>query len=167
MTTLTEGQKAPAFKAKDQNGNLVALSAFKGQKLVLYFYPEDDTPTCTIQACNLRDNIGLLKKNGFTVLGVSPDEEKKHKKFEAKYQLPFTLISDPDHTIIDNYGVWGEKQLYGRHYKGLHRTTFVIDEKGIIRKIFLKPKSKQHAEEIIDAWQAAYPSVAKEVVKKA
>ncbi|MCW3088979.1 MAG: thioredoxin-dependent thiol peroxidase [Ferruginibacter sp.] len=151
MTTLTEGQKAPAFKAKDQNGNLVSLSDFKGQKVVLYFYPEDDTPTCTIQACNLRDNFGLLKKNGFIVLGVSPDEEKKHKKFEAKYQLPFTLISDPSHTIIDKYGVWGEKQLYGRHYLGLHRTTFVIDEKGIIKKIFLKPKSKQHAEEIIKA----------------
>ncbi len=152
MTHLTEGTKAPAFKGKDQNGKTIALSDFKGKKVVLYFYPEDDTPTCTVQACNFRDNFGLLKKNGFIVLGVSPDEEKKHKKFEAKYDLPFTLIADADHTIIDKYGVWGEKQLYGRTYMGLHRTTFLIDEKGAIRKIFLKPKSKKHTEEILKAW---------------
>lgn len=151
-THLTEGAKAPAFKGKDQNGNPVALADYKGQKVILFFYPEDDTPTCTIQACNLRDNFSLLKKNGFVVLGVSPDEEKKHKKFEAKYDLPFTLIADVDHTIIDKYGVWGEKQLYGRNYMGLHRTTFLIDEKGIIRKIFTRPKNKQHAEEIVKAW---------------
>jgi thioredoxin-dependent peroxiredoxin len=152
MTHLTEGKKAPAFKAKDQNGKPVSLADYKGKKVVLYFYPEDDTPTCTIQACNLRDNFGLLKKEGFNVLGVSPDEEKKHKKFEAKYDLPFTLIADADHKIIDSYGVWGEKQMYGRTYMGLHRTTFLIDEKGVIRKIFLKPKSKQHTEEILKAW---------------
>lgn len=152
MTSLTEGTKAPAFKGKDQNGKPVSLAGYKGKKLVLYFYPEDDTPTCTVQACNLRDNFGLLRKAGFEVLGVSPDEEKKHKKFEAKYSLPFTLIADPDHAIIDKYGVWGEKQLYGRKYMGLHRTTFLIDEKGIIRKIFLKPRSKQHTEEILKAW---------------
>lgn len=152
MTTLTEGRKAPAFKAKDQNGKAVSLSDYKGKKVVLYFYPEDGTPTCTVQACNLRDNFGLLKQNGFTVLGVSPDQVAKHKKFETKFELPFTLIADPEHTIIDTYGVWGEKQLYGRTYMGLHRTTFLIDEKGIIKKIFLKPKSKQHAEEIIKAW---------------
>lgn len=154
MTILTEGNKAPAFKAKDQNGETVSLADYKGKKIVLYFYPEDDTPTCTVQACNLRDNFSLLKKEGFVVLGVSPDEPKKHKKFETKYDLPFTLIADPEHTIIDKYGVWGEKQLYGRHYMGLHRTTFLIDEKGIIRKIFLKPKSKQHTEEILKAWAA-------------
>ena len=153
MTHLTEGKKAPVFKSKDQNGNAVSLAGYKGQKIVLYFYPEDDTPTCTIQACNLRDNFSLLKKHGFVVLGVSPDEEKKHKKFETKYDLPFTLIADADHTIIDKYGVWGPKQLYGRTYMGLHRTTFLIDEKGIVKKIFLKPKSKQHAEEILKAWQ--------------
>jgi len=152
MTHLTEGIKAPAFKAKDQNADAVSLADFKGKKVVLYFYPEDDTPTCTIQACNLRDNYSLLKKNGFVVLGVSPDEEKKHKKFEAKYSLPFTLVADAGHKIIDKYGVWGEKQLYGRTYMGLHRTTFLIDEKGIIRKIFLRPKNKNHAEEIIQAW---------------
>jgi peroxiredoxin Q/BCP len=153
MTHLTEEKKAPAFKGKDQNGKPVSLADFKGKKVVLYFYPEDDTPTCTAQACNLRDNFGLLKKQGFIVLGVSPDEEKKHKKFEAKYDLPFTLIADADHTIIDKYGVWGEKQLYGRTYMGLHRTTFLIDEKGIVKKIFLKPKSKSHTEEILQAWQ--------------
>ena len=152
MTHLTEGTKAPAFKGKDQNGKTVSLADYKGKKIVLYFYPEDDTPTCTVQACNLRDNFGLLKKNGFIVLGVSPDEEKKHKKFEAKYDLPFTLIADADHTIIDKYGIWGEKQMYGRTYMGLHRTTFLIDEKGVIRKIFLKPKSKHHTEEILKAW---------------
>jgi thioredoxin-dependent peroxiredoxin len=152
MTHLTEGKKAPAFKGKDQDGKLVSLADLKGKKVVLYFYPEDDTPTCTVQACNLRDNFGLLKKKGIIVLGVSPDEEKKHKKFEAKYGLPFTLIADTGHTIIEKYGVWGEKQLYGRTYMGLHRTTFLIDEKGMIRKIFLKPKSKAHTEEIIHAW---------------
>jgi len=153
MVTLQEGDKAPAFKGKDQNGNPVSLADYKGKKLVLYFYPEDDTPTCTVQACNLRDNYGLLKKEGFEVLGVSPDEEKKHKKFEAKYNLPFTLLADPEHKIIDKYGVWDEKQLYGRKYMGILRTTFLVDEKGIIRKIFLRPKNKQHAEEIVAAWK--------------
>ncbi len=152
MTTLTEGQKAPAFKGPDQNGNPVSLAGHKGEKIVLYFYPQDNTPTCTEQACNLRDNFGLLKKKGFTVIGVSPDVIEKHKKFEEKFQLPFTLIADPDRTIIDKYGVWGEKQLYGRKYMGLHRTTFLIDEKGIIRKIFLKPKSKNHTDEILKSW---------------
>ena len=152
MTPLTENTKAPSFTGRDQDGKTHSLADYKGKKVILFFYPEDDTPTCTIQACNLRDNYGLLKKNGFIVLGVSPDEEKKHKKFEAKYNLPFPLIADPTHTIIDRYGVWGEKQLYGRNYMGLHRTTFLIDEKGIIRKIFLRPKNKQHAEEIIKAW---------------
>lgn len=149
---LQEGDKAPAFKGQDQNGNLIALSDFKGQKVILYFYPQDDTPTCTVQACNLRDNFALLKKEGFVVLGVSPDEVSKHKKFETKYGLPFSLIADPEHTIIDKYGVWGEKQLYGRKYMGLHRTTFLIDEKGVIRKVFLRPKNKQHAEEIVKTW---------------
>jgi thioredoxin-dependent peroxiredoxin len=150
---LKEGDKAPVFTGIDQNGKSVSLSDWKGKKLVLYFYPEDDTPTCTIQACNLRDNYGLLKKNGFEVIGISPDDEKKHKKFEAKFNLPFTLIADPAHTILEKYGVWGEKQLFGHHYMGVHRTTFVIDEKGVIRKIFLRPKNKAHAEEIIAAWK--------------
>jgi peroxiredoxin Q/BCP len=153
MITLKEGDKAPSFTGKDQDGNKISLANYKGKKVVLYFYPQDDTPTCTVQACNLRDNFTLLKKQGFEVIGVSPDDVAKHKKFETKYKLPFTLIADPDHTIIDKYGVWGEKQLYGRKYMGLHRTTFVIDEKGIIRKIFLRPRNKQHAEEIVKAWE--------------
>jgi peroxiredoxin Q/BCP len=152
MLTLTEGQKAPAFSGKDQNNKSVKLADFKGQKVVVFFYPEDDTPTCTIQACNLRDNYALLKKEGFVVLGISPDDSTSHKKFEAKFSLPFTLVADPTKKIIDAYGVWGPKQLYGRHYEGLHRTTFVIDEKGIIRKIFRKPRNKAHAEEIIKHW---------------
>ena len=153
MITLTEGDKAPAFKSKDQNGKAISLSDFKGKKLALYFYPEDDTPTCTIEACNLRDNYSLLKKNGIVVLGVSPDDEKKHKKFEQKFDLPFTLVVDIDKKIIDKYGVWGEKNLYGRKYMGLHRTTFLIDEKGVIKKIFKKPRSKMHSEEILKAWE--------------
>ena len=153
MAILTEGTKAPAFRAKDQDGNTVSLADFKGKKLALFFYPEDDTPTCTIQACNIRDNYALLKKSGINIIGISPDDEKKHKKFEAKFSLPFTMLADPGHAIIDKYGVWGEKQLYGRKYMGLHRTTFLIDEKGIIRKVFLRPKNKQHAEEIIKAWE--------------
>jgi peroxiredoxin Q/BCP len=157
MTHLKEGDKAPAFTAKDQNGQSVSLADYKGRRLVLYFYPEDDTPTCTIQACNLRDNYALLKREGLSVMGVSPDEEKKHKKFEAKYNLPYTLLSDPSHKIIDKYGLWGEKQLYGRNYMGLHRTTFLIDEKGIIRKIFERPKNKAHAEEIVKAWKEIHP----------
>lgn len=148
-TQLQEGQKAPSFTGIDQDGNKVSLKDFKGKKLVLFFYPEDDTPTCTIQACNLRDNYSLLKKNGFQVVGVSPDDPKSHTKFIEKFHLPFTLIADPEHKIIDLYGVWGQKKLYGREYMGLHRTTFVINEKAIIEKIFLRPKNKAHAEEIV------------------
>ncbi|MEI7471526.1 MAG: thioredoxin-dependent thiol peroxidase [Ferruginibacter sp.] len=152
MTALTEGSKAPAFKGKDQNGSLHSLANYKGQKLIIYFYPRDNTATCTQQACNLRDNFSLLKKNGFVVLGVSPDPIPKHKKFAETHQLPFALLSDPDHQIIDKYGVWGEKKLYGKKYMGLLRTSFIIDEKGLIQKIFLKPKSKIHATEILEAW---------------
>jgi len=154
MIELKEGDKAPLFTAINQDGKKVALADYKGKKIVLFFYPEDDTPTCTIQACNLRDNYPLLKKEGFEVLGVSPDTPAKHKKFETKYSLPFILIADPGHTIIDKYGVWGMKKLYGREYMGLHRTTFLIDERGVIKKIFQRPKNKQHAEEIVKAWNA-------------
>ncbi|WP_431212322.1 thioredoxin-dependent thiol peroxidase [Puia sp. P3] len=153
MTQLKEGEKAPAFSGRDADGNKISLADFKGKRLVLYFYPEDDTPTCTVQACNLRDNIALLTSEGLTVVGISPNDEKSHKKFETKFSLPFPLVADPNHKIIDRYGVWGEKQLYGRKYMGLHRTTFLIDEKGVIRKIFLKPRSKQHAEEVVKAWK--------------
>ena len=149
MVTLQVGDKAPKFGGIDQNGQPVKLSDFKGKKVVLYFYPQDDTPTCTVQACNLRDNYGLLLSKGFQIIGVSPDDVGKHKKFEQKFDLPFQLIADPKHEIIDKYGVWDEKQLYGRKYMGLLRTTFVIDEKGIISKIFLRPRNKRHAEEIL------------------
>jgi thioredoxin-dependent peroxiredoxin len=148
-THLQEGEKAPAFTGVDQDGNKISLSDFKGQKVVLFFYPEDDTPTCTVQACNLRDNYSLLTKNGFKVIGISPDDVKSHQKFKEKFSLPFTLIADPDHKIIDKYRVWGQKKLYGREYMGLHRTTFVVNEKGIISKIFLRPRNKAHAEEIL------------------
>jgi len=148
-TQLEPGQKAPLFTGLDQEGKKFSLTELKGKKIVLFFYPEDDTPTCTVQACNLRDNYSLLKKNGYTVIGISPDDEKSHQKFKEKFNLPFTLVADPKHAIIDKYGVWGEKNLYDRKYMGLHRTTFVIDEQGIIKKIFKKPRSKMHAEEIL------------------
>ena len=152
MPTLKEGDKAPAINGADQNGNKVSLADYKGKKLVLYFYPEDDTPTCTIQACNLRDNYSLLKQQGFEVIGVSPDDVSKHKKFETKFNLPFTLIADPQHKVIEKYGLWAPKQMFGHKYMGVLRTTFLIDEKGKIRKIFARPKNKSHAEEIIKAW---------------
>jgi len=153
MAILAEGLKAPSFTGKDQDGKKVSLADFKGKKLVLYFYPQDNTPTCTLQACNLRDNFSALQKEGIVVIGVSPDEVAKHKKFETKFELPFTLLADPELSIIDKYGVWGEKSMYGKSYMGLLRTTFLIDENGIIKKIFSKPKSKEHSEEILKAWK--------------
>ena len=152
MITLKEGDKAPAFTGKDQDGKKISLTDFKGKKLILYFYSEAGSPTCTIESCNLRDHYSLLKKKSFEVLGVSPDDEKAQKKFEQKYKLPFPLIADPENKITSLYGVRDMKKLFGREYMGILRTTFVIDEKGIIRKIFLKPKNKIHAEEIMKAW---------------
>lgn len=154
MQLLTEGTKAPAFKGLDQDGKPVSLAQYKGKKLVIYFYPKDNTPTCTVQACNLRDNFAALKKEGIALIGVSPDNAVSHKKFQEKFELPFTMIADPKHTVINAFGVWGPKQLYGKEYMGVHRTTFLIDEKGMIRKVFEKPKSKEHAEEILAAWKA-------------
>jgi peroxiredoxin Q/BCP len=148
-THLEPGQQAPAFSGKDQNGNTIALKDLKGKKVVLYFYPQDDTPACTTQSCNLRDNFQVLQKEGYLIIGISPDDMASHKKFEEKYRLPFPLLADPQHKIIEKYGVWGEKNLYGSKYMGLHRTTFVIDEKGRIIKILKKPKTKMHAEEIL------------------
>ncbi len=136
-----------------QNGEKVSSKSFKGKKIALYFYPQDMTETCTIQACNIRDNYSLIKKNGMIIIGISPDPMASHKKFELKYTLPFPLIADTGHIIINAFGVWGEKQLFGRKYLGLIRTTFLIDEKGIIKKVISKPKSKQHAEEIMEAWK--------------
>lgn len=154
MSHLKEGDKAPAFTAKDQNGKEVSLSDFKGKKVVLYFYPKDDTPGCTAQACNLKDNYSLLTKKGFAVLGVSVDSEKSHKKFEEKYELPFTLVSDVDKKIVEAYGVWGEKKFMGKTYMGTNRVTFLIDEHGVIKKIISKPDTKNHTEEVLAAWEA-------------
>lgn len=153
MTTLQEGTKAPLFTAKDQNGKTVSLSDYKGKKVALYFYPQDSTPTCTNQACNLRDNFSLLKKKGINVIGVSPDPEKSHKKFEQKFDLPFTLLSDPDRKIIEAYGIWGWKKFMGRDFMGVHRTTFLINEKGIIEHIIEKVKSKEHTAQILKLWK--------------
>lgn len=149
--TLKEGDKAPVFSGVDQNGRKVSLADFKGKRLILYFYPQDDTPGCTAEACNLRDHFSVLKKAGFAILGVSPDGVEKHKKFETKYELPFPLLADTEHKVLVKYGVWGKKQMYGKTYMGVLRTTFVIDAKGVIQKIFLKPKTKEHAEEILEA----------------
>jgi peroxiredoxin Q/BCP len=151
MVTLQEGDKAPAFTGKDQNGKIISLSGYRGRKLILYFYSEAGSPTCTIESCNLRDNYSSLKKKGFEVLGISPDDESKQKKFEIKYRLPFPLIADNENKITALYGVRDMKKLFGREYMGILRTTFVIDEKGIIRKIFHKPKNKAHAQEILSA----------------
>ncbi len=146
---LKIGEKAPAFSAKNQNGKVVSLTDFRGQKLVLYFYPKDDTPGCTAQACSLRDNYTALLAQGYAVLGVSTDDEKKHQKFINKYDLPFSLLADTDLKVVNDYGVWVEKSMYGRTYMGTARTTFVIDEQGIISEIILKIDTKNHAEQVL------------------
>ena len=150
---LQPGDKAPLFSGKDQDGKTIKLADLKGKKVVLYFYPEDDSPLCTTQACNLRDNYGSLKKEGVEVIGISPDDTESHKKFEQKFDLPFRLIADPTHAIMEKYGVWGQKQMFGNKFMGVYRHTFLIDENGVIRKMFLKPKSRRHAEEIVKAWK--------------
>ncbi|MES2688929.1 MAG: thioredoxin-dependent thiol peroxidase [Bacteroidota bacterium] len=149
MTSLKPGQKAPAFKSINENNEPVSLADYKGKKLVLYFYPKDNTPTCTTEACNLRDNYKRFQKQGYEVLGVSPDSAKSHTKFIAKQKLPFSLIADEDHAIAEAYGVWGEKVLFGRHYMGILRTTFVIDEKGKIEQVIDKVESKNHTGQIL------------------
>ncbi len=153
MKALAELQKAPAFKGTDQNGKTISLKDFAGKKLVVYFYPKDLTPTCTVQACNLRDNFSALTKKGIYIVGINADDMAMHLKFAGKHELPFPLIADTSHAIIEKFGVWGEKMLYGKKYMGLFRTTFLIDEKGIIQKIITKPKSKDHATEILSAWK--------------
>jgi len=145
---LQEGKKAPSFTAKDQDGNSIKLSDFKGKKLALYFYPKDDTSTCTVQACNIRDGFKMLAKKGIEVIGVSPDDEKSHTKFITKHKLPFRIIADTDKKLVEKFGVWGEKQLYGNKYMGVFRTTFLINENGVLVKIISKPKVKEHAKEI-------------------
>ena len=147
---LQEGDKAPAFTAKDQNGNKIRLSDYKGKKVILFFYPEDDTPTCTVEACNLRDNYSLLTKKGFVVLGVSPQDEKSHAKFSGKFDLNYPLLADPDLAITKAYGCWAKKKLFGYEYMGVLRHTFVIDEKGKIEKIFRKVYSGRHTQQILE-----------------
>jgi peroxiredoxin Q/BCP len=147
--TLQAGDKAPAFKAKNENGETVSLANFKGKKLVLYFYPKDDTPGCTAEACDLRDNYKLFQKQGYEILGVSPDNEAKHQKFIAKYELPFSLLADTDNVVATAYGTWGEKSMYGKKYMGILRTTFVIDEKGKIEKVIEKVDTKKHTAQLL------------------
>jgi peroxiredoxin Q/BCP len=148
MSEIKEGTKAPAFTGVDQNGNTVKLNDFTGKKVILYFYPKDNTPGCTAEACNLRDNYNSLLKKGFAVIGVSPDSEKSHKGFVTKYSLPFLIIADTSKKILSDYGVWGEKKMYGRSYMGVIRTTFIIDEKGIVEKIIPKVETATHTEQI-------------------
>lgn len=147
---LEKGQKAPEFTGKDQEGKAISLADFKGKKVVLYFYPKDQTPGCTAQACNLRDNYQELQKQGYVVLGVSPDSEASHRKFIEKQSLPFPLIADEDKSIHEKYDVWKEKNMYGRKYMGTVRTTFVIDEEGTIEDIIKKVKTKDHTAQILN-----------------
>lgn len=149
---IKEGTVAPKFAAKDANGETVRLKDLRGQRVVLYFYPKDDTPGCTKEACSFRDAFADFKKRDIKVLGVSPDGEASHKKFVGKYKLPFTLLSDPDHSIADAYGVYGEKKFMGRTYLGVKRMTFLIDEKGKVKKVFEKVKPDEHAKEVLEAF---------------
>ena len=144
------GDKAPDFKGVDEDGEKVSLSNFKGKKIILYFYPKDNTPGCTNEACDLRDNYNMWTEKGYEVIGVSPDSTQSHINFKEKHNLPFTLISDPDKEIIKQFGAWGLKKLYGREYEGLLRTTFIIDENGIISNIFEKVKTKDHTNQILE-----------------
>jgi peroxiredoxin Q/BCP len=146
---LQIGDLAPDFSSTDQNGNVIRLSDFRGKKVVLYFYPQDNTPTCTKEACNLRDNYELLLRSGYVVLGVSPDDEKSHLRFINKHNLPFPLLADTSHSIIKAYGVWGEKTTFGRTYMGILRTTFVIDDTGSIIEIIGKVDSANHTDQIL------------------
>ena len=152
---LKAGKKAPSFSGVDQDGLKISLADFKGKKLALYFYPKDDTSTCTVQACNLRDGFKMLAKKGIEVIGVSPDDRTSHLKFIGKHKLPFRIIADTERKVIEKFGLWAEKSMYGRKYMGVLRTTFLIDEKGIIRKIIEKPKSSDHSNEILEEWKKA------------
>lgn len=149
MTTLKAGDKAPDFSAPDQDGDLHRLSDYKGKKLIVFFYPAANTPSCTIEACNLRDHYQELRQEGFDLLGVSADTKKKQSNFIAKHNLPFPLLADEDHSVIKAFGVWGPKKFMGREFDGIHRTTFVINEKGVIEKVIEKVKTKDHAAQIL------------------
>ena len=151
MEYLKEGSKAPEFTAKDQNGNEVSLSDYRGNKVILYFYPKDNTPGCTKEACDFRDNYESLTSKGFKVIGVSADTEKSHQKFVDKYDLPFTLISDPEKEVIQKYHAWGPKKFMGREFDGIHRITYVIDEEGKIEKTISKVKTKEASKQVLEA----------------
>lgn len=150
MTTLKVGDKAPNFEALDQDGNIIKLTDYKGKKLVLFFYPKASTPGCTAEACDLRDNYQTFLAKGYAILGVSADSAKRQQNFINKNELPFPLLADEDKTVINAFGVWGPKKFMGREYDGIHRTTFVIDEKGILEDIILKVKTKQHTSQILE-----------------
>ncbi len=149
MTHLKAGDPAPDFSGTTDTDQTVSLADFAGKKLVLFFYPKDDTPGCTAEACNLRDNYAELTEKGYALLGVSPDKVAKHRKFKAKYDLPFALLADEEHQTMDAYGVWGEKQFMGKTYDGVHRTTFVVDENGKIEQVIEKVKTKDHAAQVL------------------
>lgn len=149
-TSLKAGDKAPDFTANDQNGNPVSLADYKGKNVILYFYPKDDTPGCTAESCDFRDNYQSLLAKGFQVIGVSVDDEKSHKKFETKYQLPFPLIADTEHRIVEAYGVWVEKNMYGKKYMGTARTTFVINAEGTISHVIEKVDTKAASQQVLD-----------------
>ena len=150
MNTLKVGDKVPNFISSDQHGNTVALSDFKGKKLVVFFYPAASTPTCTVEACNLRDHYKELQDAGYEILGVSKDTERKQKNFSDKYNFPFPLLADTDREVIETFGVWVTKKFMGRVYDGIHRKSFVINEEGIVSKVIDKVKSKEHARQILD-----------------
>lgn len=153
MTELSEGQKAPDFTANDQNGKSISLSDLSGRDVILYFYPKDDTPGCTAEACSFRDNYQSLLKQGFEVLGVSTDDERSHQKFITKFDLPFSLIADTDQKIVQAYGVWVEKNMYGKKYMGVARKTFIIGKNGLIRKVIDKVDTKNSSGQILDSLQ--------------
>ena len=154
MAQLKEGDKAPNFTANNQDGKTVSLSDFIGKDVILYFYPKDDTPGCTSEACNFRDNYQQLQNQGFEVIGVSTDDEKSHTKFIGKHQLPFTLIADTDKNIVEQYGVWVEKNMYGKKYMGTARKTFIVDKNGIIKKIIDKVDTGNSSQQVLDLLQA-------------
>jgi len=150
MTNLKPGDKAPDFTAKDQDGNSISLSDYKGKKLVLFFYPKASTPGCTAEACNLSDNYSRFQKAGYDILGVSADSAKRQSNFKNKYDFPYPLLADEDKAVIEAYGVWGPKKFMGKEYDGIHRTTFIIDEKGLIEDVITKVKTKAHTDQILD-----------------
>ncbi|WP_452224538.1 thioredoxin-dependent thiol peroxidase [Lacinutrix chionoecetis] len=150
MKTLKQGDKVPNFKVNDQDGNSISLSDYKGKKLVVFFYPKANTPGCTVEACNLRDNYKLLQDKGYSILGVSADTEKKQSNFKNKFDFPYPLLADTEKEVIDAFGVWGEKKFMGRTYDGIHRKTFLIDENGVVEHVIDKVKTKDHAAQILE-----------------